>query len=97
MVLKWIRERLGLLPDTQVELVEVDGVLEVSPTMTDVRVVDRDGAHFLEADGHSHNGTGAHRHGVHPAVIAVGRSVVVADDICTRPVGEARTRRRQYG
>ena len=33
MVPKEIRERLGLLPGTQVELVEVDGVLEISPSV----------------------------------------------------------------
>jgi len=50
VVPKEIRERLGLLPGTQVELVEVDGVLEISPSVTDMRVVDLDGALVLEAD-----------------------------------------------
>jgi len=45
-----IRERLGLLPGIQVELVEVDGVLEISPSVTDMRVIDRDGALVLEVD-----------------------------------------------
>jgi len=47
VVPKEIRERLGLLPGTQVELVEVDDVLEISPSVTDMRVVDRDGALVL--------------------------------------------------
>ena len=50
VVPKEIRERLGLLPGTQVELVEVDGVLEISPSVTDMRVIDRDGALVLEVD-----------------------------------------------
>lgn len=50
VVPKEIRERLGLRPGTQVDLVEVDGVLEISPSVTDMRVVERDGAFVLEAD-----------------------------------------------
>lgn len=50
VVPKEIRERLGLRPGTQVELTEVDGVLEVAPSVTPMTVVERHGLVVLEAE-----------------------------------------------
>lgn len=49
VVPKQIRERLGLRPGTQVELTEVDGVLEVAPSVTPMTVVERHCLVMLEA------------------------------------------------
>lgn len=50
VVPKDIRERLGLRAGTQVELTEVDGVLEIAPSVTPMAVVVRDGLVVLEAE-----------------------------------------------
>jgi len=50
VVPKDVRERLGLVPGTSVELTEVDGHLEVAPAVTPMRLEDRDGALVLATD-----------------------------------------------
>ncbi len=50
VVPKDVRERLGLVPGTSVELTEVDGHLEVAPAVTPMRLEDRDGALILATD-----------------------------------------------
>ena len=40
---KDIRERLGLRPGSTVDLLEVDGHLEVAPAVTPMRLEERDG------------------------------------------------------
>lgn len=50
VVPKGIRERLGLRPGTQVVLTEVDGVLEIAPSVTAMAVVERDGLVVLETE-----------------------------------------------
>jgi AbrB family looped-hinge helix DNA binding protein len=49
VVPKAVRERLGLLPGTAVQLTEGDGVLEVAPAPTPMRLVERDGRVVAEA------------------------------------------------
>jgi AbrB family looped-hinge helix DNA binding protein len=43
VVPKDVRERLGLLPGHLVDLIEVDGHLEVAPTATAITIVEREG------------------------------------------------------
>jgi AbrB family looped-hinge helix DNA binding protein len=43
VVPKDVRERLGLLPGHLVDLIEVDGHLEVAPTATPITIVEREG------------------------------------------------------
>jgi AbrB family looped-hinge helix DNA binding protein len=50
VVPKDVRERLGLVPGTSVELTEVDGHLEVAPAVTPMRLEARDGALVLATD-----------------------------------------------
>lgn len=50
VVPKAVRERLGLLPGTQVELTERDGSLEVAPVPTPMRIVGEPGREVLAAD-----------------------------------------------
>lgn len=50
VVPKDIRERLGLLPGTQVELTEIDGALEINPVVTPMSVAERDGVIVLESE-----------------------------------------------
>jgi AbrB family looped-hinge helix DNA binding protein len=49
VVPKAVRERLGLLPGTEVQLTEGDGVLEVAPAPTPMRLVEREGRVVAEA------------------------------------------------
>lgn len=48
VVPKDIRERLGLRPGTEVELTEIDGALEITPVVTPMTVIERDGGVVLE-------------------------------------------------
>ncbi len=48
VVPKDVRERLGLRPGAQVELTEVDGALEITPVVTPMTVIERDGGVVLE-------------------------------------------------
>ena len=47
VVPKDIRERLGLRPGAQVELTEIDGALEITPVVTPMSVIERDGVVVL--------------------------------------------------
>lgn len=48
VVPKDVRERLGLRPGAQVELTEVDGGLEITPVVTPMSVIERDGGVVLD-------------------------------------------------
>lgn len=48
VVPKDVRERLGLRPGAQVELTEIDGALEITPVVTPMAVVERDGGVVLD-------------------------------------------------
>ncbi len=48
VVPKDIRERLGLRPGAQVELTEIDGALEITPVVTPMSVIERDGGVVLD-------------------------------------------------
>lgn len=50
VVPKKIRERLGLRPGTRVELVEIDGVLEIAPAVVAMRIDDSNGVLTLAAE-----------------------------------------------
>lgn len=50
VVPKDVRERLGLRPGSRIMLREVDGLLEISPAVTPVLLVDHDGALVAAAD-----------------------------------------------
>ncbi|MGV1088371.1 MAG: AbrB/MazE/SpoVT family DNA-binding domain-containing protein [Mycobacterium sp.] len=50
VVPKEVRERLGLRPGSRIELIEVEGHLEISPAITPVRLVDHEGALVAVAD-----------------------------------------------
>ena len=50
VVPKDIRERLGFRPGAQVELTEVDGALEITPVVTPMRVIERDGGVVLDTN-----------------------------------------------
>jgi len=48
VVPKDVRERLGLRPGTQVELNEIGGALEITPVVTPMSVIERDGVVVLD-------------------------------------------------
>jgi AbrB family looped-hinge helix DNA binding protein len=50
VVPKDVRERLGLRPGMQVQLTEVDGALEITPMVTPMSVVERNGVIVLESE-----------------------------------------------
>lgn len=52
VVPKDVRERLGLTPGTQVELIEADGHLEIAPTATPMRLKQR-GDHLVAVPDHA--------------------------------------------
>ena len=48
---KAIRERLGLAPGAEVEVVEADGRVEISPSLAAIEVVEVDGRLIARGDG----------------------------------------------
>lgn len=48
---KSIRDRLGLKPGVEVEVVEADGTVEIAPAYTPIEVVEIDGRLTARADG----------------------------------------------
>ena len=50
VVPKEVRERLGLRPGSRIELREVEGRLEITPVITPVQLVDREGVLVAVAD-----------------------------------------------
>lgn len=47
---KSLRERVGLMGGTEVDIVERDGLLELAPAQSEIRIVERDGVHVAVAD-----------------------------------------------
>ena len=48
---KSVRDRLGLRPGAQVEVVEVDGRVEITPAVTPIEVVEVDGRLVARGEG----------------------------------------------
>ena len=50
VVPKDVRELLGLRPGIQVQLTEIDGALEITPMVTPMSVIERNGVIVLESE-----------------------------------------------
>lgn len=51
MIPKAIRERLGLVPGAEVEVLEADGRVEISPSLALIEVVEVDGRLVARGEG----------------------------------------------